>query len=66
MARIIKINSNDKTYYINIDNIIKITPNFANPADKTKATTYSISFIDGSFLDNCKLSEEVITELHLG
>ena len=66
MARIIKIESNNKTYFISLDAVVKIIPTFGNQTEKTKVTSYSISFVDGSFLDNCKLSDDVITELHIG
>lgn len=66
MFRIIKIESNNKTYFVSLNAIVKITPIFGNQTEKNKATSYSISFVDGSFLDNCKLSDDIVTELHLG
>lgn len=66
MFRIIKIKANNKIYFVSVNAIVKIIPNYTELTDKSKTITYSITFIDGSFLDNCIIPEDVVAELHIG
>lgn len=67
MARIIKVKTiQNKIHFINIDNIIRITPFYSDPTDKNGKDVYSIYFVDGSFINDCILQDTLKEELHLG
>lgn len=67
MARIVKLKTiQNKIHFINIDNIIRITPNYSDPLDKNIKETYTIYFVDGSFINDCILQDTLKEELHLG